>query len=70
MEKEKSTKIYSVRIDNENKGYYSENIRTFTLMANSIDEVLEKAKSKLKKSDIKDGDCVGNIELICYVPLF
>ena len=67
---EKAIRIYSVRIDNENKGFYSENVRTYTLMAKSIEEVLEKAKSKLKKSDIKDGDCVGNIELITYVPLF
>lgn len=61
---EKLLKVFKIRIDNETKNGYSENMEEFTVLSESFEEAILEAKKRIKS---KDGECIGKIELFTLI---
>lgn len=55
-------KVYSVRVDNEVDGKYSNEVSKFNVLANDFEEALDKATAKVK--EMSETNVVGVIEML------
>jgi len=64
---EKRVKVYRVRIDNETKDNYAENMTGYDILATTFEEAFDEVKKRFSTKDIKDGDVIGEIKLLTAI---